>query len=195
MSLKQLGRCRSSQSHGRIPVEESGKVHAYSEQLGQGWGRSPEAQKGYVEHFCSFFEDENSNVVAEQDGEQYKPADCGALFYLTHLSFPEFDMPWAEMKMEKGNDTSKKNYIKVTVEGLHAKGTHTGAPYTIMPGKLPTVPASGIYCFNDEQTLVFTMNKETGKVKKYEVIAMGSMTGFIGFYTRCGGDLSQLQVP
>ena len=97
-------------------------------------------------------------------------------------SFPDFVI----------NHTSvvEKTDKVVIVQGVQSRGTHTGKPFTIKPGVLPAVEPSGKECFNDEE--LYELHLKEGKIDTIFVISMGVQTGFAGFYTRAGGDVSAL---
>ena len=75
----------------------------------------------------------------------------------------------------------------VVMEGVKCIGTHTGEPYTMVPGVFPAIPATGIHCMNDEEIMDFTF--KDGKIRKMKIIALGSSSGFSGFYQQIGGSL------
>jgi len=167
------------------------KAHEFMHSMNTVDNTPADPQAAYLEEFYSYFESENSPIYLE-DGEKYKTEACGKLLWATHLSFPDFKFAHVDVHVEGVKDISSKTYIKVTVDGIYASGTHTGLPYTIMPGVLPAIPTSGKYMCNDEQIFVFHMHKETGKIKRVDVVALGNCTGFSGLYTRAGGDLSNI---
>lgn len=78
------------------------------------------------------------------------------------------------------------------------KGTHTGAPYSPLPG-VPTVAAKNppIACQNDAEkiTLVFSSGSQLSQIRKIAVEALPGGKGFsgpVGFYLQAGGDPSKL---
>ena len=149
----------------------------------------PDDPQAFTDRINACYESIDSPVILE-DGEAYRAEDCSKLFVLTHRSFPDFVMNYGEVVELKTSD--KHNYVEVEVTTVFATGTHTGTPYTIIPGVLPEIPPSGKPVENDEQTFVLTLDKKTAKIIKCQVIAMGTHTGFAGFYTRAGGDVEPL---
>ncbi|KAL7556725.1 hypothetical protein ACA910_006277 [Epithemia clementina (nom. ined.)] len=142
-----------------------------------------ESPEDYIQSIADFYESEDTPIILE-DGKRYRPLQCNQLLAVTHQSFPDFKFSYGEIK-----EVEKNNPNKVSVDAVYATGHHTGAPYTIMPGKLAVLEPSGKYCYNDEQFFILHFN-EQGKICKFEVIAMGNCTGFAGFYTRAGGSLA-----
>ena len=71
----------------------------------------------------------------------------------------------------------------VVVEDAQFSGTHTGAPYTPMPGKIEPVPVSNKFVIVDEERWFFEMAQDgSGKIKSFSVIALGPVTGPMGVY-------------
>ena len=147
----------------------------------------PDDPEAFMARITGCYETEDSPVILE-DGERYKAKDCSGLFYLTHLSFPDFVMKYDTNVAEKTGFKDGIKFVEVTIDAMYATGTHTGAPYSIIPGQLPAVPTSGKYVENDEQRISLLFN-EDGKITQTQVIAMGTHTGFAGFYTRAGGTI------
>lgn len=141
--------------------------------------------QAFMDRITACFEAPDSPLILE-DGEEHKAEQCSALFHLTHASFPDFCM-----KYGKVTEQFSKDEIIVEIHAVYATGTHTGEPYTIMPGLLPAIPPSGKYTEDDEQMIVLHMNKDA-KITKCQVVALGTATGFAGFYTAAGGDVSSL---
>ena len=187
---KTNARKKASKSKEANGIEEPSQyvkaAHKWMEVMNAYDARDPQA---FTDRINACYESIDSPVILE-DGEAYRADDCSKLFVLTHQSFPDFFMNYGEIVESKQND--KHNYVKVEITTMYATGTHTGAPYTIVPGVLPAVPPSGNPVQTDEQTIVLTLDKKTTKIIKCQVIAMGMHTGFAGFYTRAGGDLEPL---
>ena len=182
-SSKKQGKARKSTT-GQSDAKPMSELCKIAEDCVLAWNNyQPDNPELYSERLMQFYQKEDTPIILE-DGERYKPEQCNQMFDITFRSFPDFKFSYGKIEEIKPN--------QVTVEGLHATGTHTGAPYTIMPGTLPAVDPSGKTISNDEQLLIFHFD-ENQKIKKLEVIAIGSYTGFVGFYTRAGGDLSALQ--
>ena len=57
------------------------------------------------------------------------------------------------------------------------------------PG-LPAIPATGKFRENDEERFCLKLNQ--GKIVSCHVIALGTYTGFAGFYEQIGGSLVHL---
>lgn len=195
LSMRSSTRSRRSKRHSKRKSkrnaaekgsEASKQLCKIAEDCVNAWNAYiPEDRTAYLEQLMSFFQSEDTPIILE-DGEKYVPEACNQLFDITFQSFPDFHMSFSEVK-EMGPN-------KVLLDGLSATGTHKGAPYSIMPGALPAVAPSGKYIANDEQRLIFHFD-DNQKIEKLEVIALGAHTGFVGFYTLAGGDLSALQQP
>lgn len=76
----------------------------------------------------------------------------------------------------------------VTVLGFKRQGTHTGAPFYLIQNKASAIPATGLYCENDEEELSIELNDE-GKIRRCQVVGLGARTGMAGFYEKIGGVL------
>lgn len=79
------------------------------------------------------------------------------------------------------------------------KGTHTGAPYSPLPG-VPATAAKGVAVENDPEkvTVTFASGSKLTKISKIEVEAKEGGKGFsgpVGFYLQAGGDPSKLPKP
>lgn len=70
----------------------------------------------------------------------------------------------------------------IVVEGARFSGTHTAAPYSPAPDKFPPVHPKGKFIENDEERWFFDVDKESGKVKSWAIIALGPATGPMGIY-------------
>lgn len=98
-------------------------------------------------------------------------------------SFPDFAYtnPSGDWKTADG----------VTTATLVVKGTHTGAPYSPMPGVAP-VATSNAVCENDPEKIRVTYTADGTKLAKFEIEAVPGGKGFSGppgFYAQCGGSL------
>ena len=72
------------------------------------------------------------------------------------------------------------------------KGTHTGEPYSPLPG-VPATKAKNVACENDPESLVATVRGSI--IEKIEIEAIPGGKGFsgpVGFYLQAGGDPSKL---
>jgi hypothetical protein len=165
----------------------------------------PEDPALYAKRILDCFASPDSPLIAE-DGEKYKATDLSDLCVNICKSFPDFHMKYGDVtfidKSVQGNGQSVVDktlsdeetiVAQVELDGLIVSGTHTGAPYTIAPGVLPALPPSGTYVENDEQRMVFFLNKKA-KIVKSQLISLGVHTGAIGLYTLAGGDASPLFV-
>ena len=81
------------------------------------------------------------------------------------------------------------------------RGTHSGAPYTPLPG-VPPVSAKSppVACQNDPEKILvtFASGSKLKKIAKIQVDALPGGKGFsgpIGFYVQAGGDPSKLPPP
>ena len=81
------------------------------------------------------------------------------------------------------------------------KGSHSGAPYSPMPGVPPVAAKSPpAECENDTEKITATFESGTGltKIKAFKVSPLPGGRGFsgpVGFYLQAGGDPSQLPAP
>jgi hypothetical protein len=99
---------------------------------------------------------------------------------LIHASFPDGRFDYTDIYDGVVPNT-------VVVEGFRFTGTHTGMPYSFLPG-VPALPASGKHVANDEERLYFTMGVDH-KIEHVTVIAMGMHTGPAGIYEQLIGSL------
>ena len=162
----------------------------------------PEDPDLYAQRILDCYDSPDTPLIAE-DGEQYKATDLAELCVNIYKSFPDFHMTYGKVtyiaktpKQGKNTYSSKKEedddiVAEVELDSLIVSGTHTGAPYTIAPGVLPELPPSGKYVQNDEQRMVFYLNKKA-EIVKSQLISLGVHTGAIGLYTLAGGDVSPL---
>ena len=135
----------------------------------------PDDPEGYMQRMADFYASKDADIILE-DGEAYKTDALNKGFVGLYESFPDFKMQWSDvMAVDK-----KPN--RIGVEGIFASGTHTGKPYSLLPGVLPEIPPTGKYVVNDEQRFEFEVRN--GKIIKVEVFALGTYTGFSGFYQR-----------
>ena len=77
------------------------------------------------------------------------------------------------------------------------KGTHTGAPYSPLPG-VPPVSAKGAKCQNDPEKIIVNFASGLTKIESIEVQAIPGGKGFsgpVGFYLQAGGDPTKLPAP
>lgn len=93
-------------------------------------------------------------------------------------SFPDVQFTYTSIKEEREG--------KVVIDGFKCKGTHTGQAYAPAPG-LPAIEAKGTVCENDEERVLLEMCE--GKILFCQVVALGSYTGFLGFYEQIGGSV------
>ena len=130
------------------------------------------------EDFMAFFFSEKSLMVPE-DHQGYPAREVAKGFCNLYRSFPDLHFSYKSIKETKPNC--------VFVDGIEATGTHTGEPYTFVPGVFPAIPAAGTRVKNDEESSLFKMRD--GKIGTWEIVAFGSLTGPAGFYEQIGGSL------
>lgn len=81
------------------------------------------------------------------------------------------------------------------------KGTHSGAPYSPLPGVSPVAAKSPpVACENDAEriTVAFASGSGLTKIKSLKVESLPGGKGFsgpVGFYLQAGGDPSALPAP
>jgi hypothetical protein len=123
-------------------------------------------------HFVS----EESAAIAEDHPPIPARATAEGIGRL-HASFPEIKFAYKSIE-QKGPD-------RVVIEGIRCSGTHTGVPYSMVPGVFPAIEATGIACINDEER--FWFNIKDNKIDTLEVVALGTLSGPAGFYEQIGG--------
>ena len=164
----------------------------------------PDDNELYAQRIIDCFASPDSPLIAE-DGEKYTTTDLANLCIMICKSFPDFHMKYGDVtyidKEGSSNHTSfgtncpeeERIVAQVELDALIVSGTHTGEPYTIAPDVLPALEPSGKYVENDEQRMVFFLNKDA-KIVKSQLVSLGVHTGAIGLYTLAGGDASPLLV-
>ena len=142
----------------------------------------PENPQAYIDAFCDLFQKGKKGKILAEDGDCHSAEQCATLLTLLHNACPN---DYAMLH----TDIVQQDKDHFTVIGVSPCGTHTGSALTIMPGVLPAIPPSGKHVTLDEENYRCRMNKDGTKIKQVEVIAMGNLTGFAGFYEGCGGSL------
>ncbi|CAB9503943.1 expressed unknown protein [Seminavis robusta] len=119
---------------------------------------------------------ESPDVTMEfEDGLKCTARECALQLKMAYESFPDYGMSLAAICEDP------RSPKRIFVDGVCWSGTHTGTPYTIIPGELPAIPPSGKRISLDEERYIFHM-KKGGKIGKIQIIAMGSITGYAGLY-------------
>lgn len=96
-----------------------------------------------------------------------------------HRSFPDFKITYTSM--------SEPEPDVVCIDGWRVEGTHTGEPYSCLPGVFPAIEATGIKCVNDDERLWIEMKEH--KMDKIHVLAVNGTSGCSGFYEQIGGSM------
>lgn len=142
----------------------------------------PQNPQAYIDAFCDLFQKGKKGKILAEDGDCHSAEQCATLLTLLHDACPnDYAMLHTNIVQQD------KDHF--TVVGVSPSGTHTGSALTIMPGVLPAVPPSGKHVSLDEENYRCRMNRDGTKIKQVEVVAMGNLTGFAGFYEGCGGSL------
>ena len=134
----------------------------------KGWNSGESVEKR-IEQFSS----DNTKVVFE-DGLSITArilAECACSVLCP--SFPDLNFAWKSIHVDPGNPKI------VYVEDIVCSGTHTGTPYTF--NGLPPIEASGTKCSNDPERMILHLDDDY-LIRKLEIIALGGMTGLMGFY-------------
>ena len=142
----------------------------------------PDDVEGFLQQMADFYKSNDVDIILE-DGEAYKPDALGKAIAVLYESFPDFKFKWSDVV------AVDKKPNRIAVEEIFAEGTHTGKPYSLLPGVLPEIPTTGKYVVNDEQRFEFEM--EHGKIIKAEVYALGVYTGISGFYQRAAENVAK----
>jgi hypothetical protein len=137
-----------------------------------------------MEKFMSHYESKKTKVHME-DGDTFTVEDTAKVLVMCHQSIPDFKVFYEELE--------EKSTKVIIMDGVQAMGTHTGAPFTILPGVFPAVPATGKLIHNDEERWIFKMRD--GKICRGTIISMGVASGFAGIYTSAGGSLVPTSPP
>lgn len=138
----------------------------------------PEDPQAYMDTFMSHYESKDTKIKME-DGDTFTVEMTAKILVLCHQSMPDFKIFYGDLE-EKPNNI-------VIMDGVQACGTHSGTPFTILPGVFPAVPPSGRRIYDDEERYIFKM--KNGKIKTGTIISLGNASGFAGLYMRAGGSL------
>lgn len=130
-----------------------------------------------------FFESPDA-VFSMDDHPDVPCGDLASLIGHIHECLPDCRFDYERIYQGEEPNT-------IVMEGHKFSGTHTGAPYTFMPGKMPAIPASGKRVENDEEKFFFTMSEEH-KIKHVALVALGRYTGPSGIYLNLGGTIETL---
>jgi len=117
-----------------------------------------------------------------EDGLKLKADEVMDALELIFKSFPDTKFAHGEITIPKDN----KKYV--IIDGFQFSGTHTGAPYSMVPGVFPEIEAAGTHAVNDEERIILKLDDDY-KIRSMEVVAFGSMTGPPGLYEQIGGSL------
>ena len=95
-----------------------------------------------------------------------------------------------------GSGFSYADSPKIVTWTAVVKGTHTGAPYSPLPG-VPAVSAKSppVACQNDPEKVTVTFASGLTTIKSISVEALPGGKGFsgpVGFYLQAGGDATKL---
>jgi len=117
-----------------------------------------------------------------EDDFQLNALECSRGLERLYKSFPDMKFSYGSISVPRDNKNA------VILDNVRCCGTHTGAPYSMVPGLFPDIEATGTYCINDEERFILKLD-ENGKVRSMEVVALGSVTGPAGFYEQIGGSM------
>lgn len=130
------------------------------------------------EDMMKLFLSEESEMVPEDNPPVPANAVAGVVRGV-HDSFPDVQFTYKSI-IPDGEDN-------VTIEGIKVFGTHTGKPYSMVPGVFPPIQATGKYIENDEESFYLTM--VDGKIQTLQILSYGKVTGPAGLYEQIGGSL------
>ena len=133
-----------------------------------------------VETYMTFFDSKTTKLNFE-DFSSITAEMMANSFLDQYKCFPDMSFKWGKIYHWGTNE--------VRVDDIVCAGTHTGAPFTFLPGVFPPVPVTGKYCVNDEESLVLKINPETGKIRSMQVVGSGALSGPAGFYEQIGGSM------
>lgn len=137
-----------------------------------------------IESFLACFTSKDSKMQPEDFGS-FSAEMLAHLVHSIHKSFPDVTFQFSGIK----ESPSKPNMV--VVEGLYCSGTHTGAPFSHMPG-FPPIPATGKSVQNDEENFYITL--VNNKIELVEIVAYGTLTGPAGLYEQIGGNPNRIAV-
>lgn len=153
-------------------------------------GRLPEGGllEWYDQHLAPDFEASFAGGKVTLDKAGYLAVTADILksfpdFVYTRTSAMEYDGP------------TKVEWVAVV------KGTHSGAPYSPLPGVPPVSPKKPpVACENDSEKIIMYFKSGSGlqQIQKLKVDAVPGGKGFsgpVGFYLQAGGDPSKLPPP
>lgn len=118
----------------------------------------------------------NCDVYITRTGTVFKLKDLILILIKKFQSFPDMDFTVFHSSYIKSQN-------KVQLE-IQASGTHTGKPYGF--DRFPEIPATGIKCQNDIETVTFSFNQQN-LISKVSVDCETDLTGPAGFYVQIGG--------
>lgn len=88
-----------------------------------------------IEDFIALFVSEKSVISFEDDFPNVIPRQSDEAIRDFHLSLPDIKFTYDSIKETEAGEA--------TIENLKCTGTHTGAPYTMVPGLFPPIPTTG----------------------------------------------------
>ena len=141
----------------------------------------------YEEHLSPEFQASFNGGKVVLDKQAYLAVTADLL-----KSFPDF-VYTREGSLAYADSPTKVQWTAVV------KGTHTGAPYSPIPG-VPATASKGVACQNDPEKITATFASGSGltKITALKVDALPGGKGFsgpVGFYLQAGGDPSKLPSP
>lgn len=134
-------------------------------------------QHGTVEEMLAFFSSKDAPTEFEDELTMTALQILEEVRKL-YMSFENFHFHYTSIKEVRPG--------KVLVEDLCATGTHTGVPFAF--ANYPAIPANNKHVVLDEERLWFTVN-EDAKICRWEITALGNLTGPPGMYVSVGGKL------
>jgi hypothetical protein len=142
----------------------------------------------YEEHLTPDFVAEFAGGTVTLDKESYLGVTADIL-----KSFPDF-------VYTRSGPIAFADNPKIVTWTAVVKGTHSGAPYSPLPGVPPVASKSPpVACENDPEKVTAYFESDTkpllSRIKKLKVQALSGGRGFsgpVGFYLQAGGDPSKL---
>lgn len=131
------------------------------------------------EDFLTLFMSEDAKVTCE-DGVSFTARQFAMLIVGIKASVPDLRLTYSSIETTGPG--------KASIEGIVVSGTHTGAPFSPMPG-IPAVPAQGKHFVLDEERDLVELDKDTNKISSIYIISLGTQTGPVGLYECVGGKM------
>lgn len=131
------------------------------------------------EDFLILFTSEDARITCE-DGVSFNARQFSMITHSIMESAPDLRLNYSSIETTGPG--------KASIEGIVVSGTHTGAPFSPMPG-VPPVEAKGKHFVLDEERDLVELDMDTNKISSIHIISLGTQTGPVGLYELIGGKM------